>query len=133
MIDNNGELTVFGRMNDYSIINGKKVYNFDIEDIIRSFDYVQNCDVFLDDSNEIAAHIILKDNMKLINKEEAIKQLQMNIFERLSDWDFVPEKFKFRDSFPSQINSPKKDVAGMKAEKEGFVYRKVKKNQSKPA
>ena len=133
VINTNGELTVAGRMSDYSIINGKKVYNFDIEDIIRSFDYIQNCDVFLDNNNELVAHIILKDNKKSIDKDVAINEMQMSILGRLFDLDFVPEKFKFRDSFPSQENCPKRDVAGMKAEQEGFIYQKMKMTQVKLA
>ena len=67
--------------------------------------------------------------MKFINIEDAVEEMQMSILESLNDLDFVPEKFKFRDSFPSQANCPKRDVAGMKAEKEGFVYQRVTKDQ----
>lgn len=133
VINANGELTVEGRMSDYSLINNKKVYNFDIEDVIRSFEYVQNCDVFTDNNNELVAHIILKDEHKFIGKDSFIEKMQTSIMEALEDIDFVPEKFKFRDAFPSKSDNPKRDVAGMKAENTGFIYHKIQKDNVKLA
>ena len=45
-LNNNGELFVSGRASDYSIINNKKIFNFDVENIILSFNQIKNCDVF---------------------------------------------------------------------------------------
>ena len=49
-----------------------------------------------------------------------LKELQQNIYEKYNDLDYVPCTFKFRDSFPI-ANFSKKDVKGMKSEKEGFI------------
>ena len=119
IINNNGELTVLGRAIDYSMINDKKIYNFDIENVILKNKYIQNCDVFTDDENTLVGHIILKNNIKEIDKIALLKELQQKIYEEYNDLDYVPCKFKFRDSFPI-ANFSKKDVKGMKSEKEGF-------------
>lgn len=120
IINNNGELEVLGRAIDYSIINGKKVYNFDIENVILKNKYIQNCDVFLDAEDTLVAHIILKKINENIDKVELLKELQMNIYNEYGDTDYVPCKFKFRESFPI-ANFSKKDVKSMKNEKDGFI------------
>lgn len=119
-INENGELEIFGRAGDFEIINGKKIYNFDIEASILKNPVIQNCDVFSDDEGVLVAHIILKNSSENINKLELIKLLQQAIYMDNSDIDYVPCKFKFRDSFPI-ANFSKKDVAGMKKEKDGFI------------
>jgi hypothetical protein len=43
------------------------------------------------------------------------------IYEDYNDVNYIPFKFKFRDSFPAAKNT-KRDVARMKAETEGFIY-----------
>ena len=120
-INNNGELEIFGRAVDYSIINDKKIYNFDIESIILKNEYIQNCDVFLDDSGILVAHIILKNDIELNENEEIklLEDLQQAIYDEFGDIDYVPCKFKFRDSFPI-ANFSKKDIKKMKSETEGF-------------
>ena len=120
IINNNGELTVLGRAIDYSIVNDKKIYNFDIEDVILKNKYIQNCDVFTDDNDVLVGHIILKNNVEDIDKIELLKQIQENIYAEYNDIDYVPCKFKFRESFPI-ANFSKKDVRGMKSEKDGFI------------
>ena len=54
-IDEKGNLFVEGRASDYSIINGEKIYNFDIENIIMELDGIKMCDVleFDDDDKKI--------------------------------------------------------------------------------
>ena len=120
IINKNGELTVLGRAVDYSIVNDKKIYNFDIEDVILKNKNIQNCDVFTDDENVLVGHIILKNNIKDIDKIELLKEIQRNIYNKYNDIDYVPSKFKFRESFPI-ANFSKKDIKKMKSEKDGFI------------
>ena len=120
IIDENGELQVLGRAVDYSIINNKKIYNFDIENVILKNPFVQSCDVFLDDEDVLVAHIILKNNSDNIDKIQLLKEIQNNIYLEFDDIDHVPSKYKFRESFPI-ANFSKKDVRKMKSEKEGFI------------
>lgn len=127
IINNNGELNVLGRAIDYSIINDKKIYNFDIENVILRNKYIQNCDVFTDDNNILVVHIILKNNIKDIDKVDLIKELQKSIYVEYNDIDYVPSKFKFRESFPI-ANFSKKDVKSMKKEKDGFII--IDKNET---
>lgn len=117
-LNNNGELFVFGRANDYSIINNKKIFNFDVENIILSFNQIKNCDVF--EKNGILVMHLIPD--KNYNKEELtrlIKQIQKSIFEVFKDLDYVPFVFKIRDTFPC-AKSGKRDLIKLKSENEGF-------------
>ena len=119
-VNENGELEIYGRACDFEIINGKKIYNFDIEASILKNRLIQSCDVFKDDRGVLVAHIILKNTDEEVNKYELIRQLQDAIYADSRDTDYVPCKFKFRKSFPI-MNFSKKDVNGMKKETEGFI------------
>ena len=128
-IDEKGNLFVEGRASDYSIINGEKIYNFDIENIIMELDGIKMCDVLEfddDDKKEVAVHIIFTDeiqkNMKT-NKnylEEKLHSLQQYIYEKTNNENMVPCRFKIRESFP-YAKSGKRDVAKIKQEKDGFI------------
>ncbi len=129
-IDENGELYVLGRSSDYSIIDGKKVYNFDIENVIMQFDEVSLCDVLekkIDDgTSTVVAHIILDEAAEqFLGKDSAalnalFKRIQDAIYSELNDVSFVPTLFKIRKEFPC-APSGKRDVNGMKNETEGFI------------
>ncbi len=120
VMNENGEITVLGRMSDCSIVNGKKFYNFDIENVIRKFDFVQNCDVFCDNNNTLVGHIILKERTSKEKYREIIDTFTNALLNEFHDNDYLPQKYKFRDSFPASIYS-KRDVAAMKAETDGFI------------
>ena len=119
VINYNGELDILGRAVDYSLINGNKIYNFDIENSIRKISEVQNCDVFTDNDGDLVAHIILKDQ-SLTDYDNIITKIQQVIYDDYNDIDYVPEMFKFRESFPA-AKSGKRDVKSMKLEKTGFI------------
>ena len=61
-ITTSGELFIEGRASDYAEINGRKIYNFDIENAIMSMPHIKMCDVFgkvdSNGKNAIVAHII---------------------------------------------------------------------------
>ena len=63
----------------------------------------------------------MKNNSNEIDKIELLRELQQNIYNRYSDIDYVPCKFKFRESFPI-ANFSKKDVRLMKSETDGFIF-----------
>lgn len=123
-IDKLGNLYVEGRASDYSIINDKKVYNFDIENIIMNLPEVKMCDVLSkDNSNKIAVHLIFNDNSIIKTNEqlmEELRKIQSLIYESIKDLDLVPYTFKIRDSFP-YAKSGKRDVNAMKNETENFT------------
>ncbi len=110
-------LIISGRAKDYSIINGKKVYNFDVADAIRKEPLITDCEVFSKQDelgeNYLCAHMTLEPNQE--SDEAILKRIQKTIFEELGDLDFVPEHFKIRDYFPIAINT-KKDINLLKEE-----------------
>jgi long-subunit acyl-CoA synthetase (AMP-forming) len=122
IMNQNGEVFILGRASDFSMINNEKIYNFDIENSIRKLDFIQNVDVFTDNSGELVAHIILKDNFDNRVNLDIIDLVQETIFEDYNNINYIPCKFKFRESFPAAKNT-KRDVAKMKAETEDFIYR----------
>lgn len=126
-ITENGELFVEGRASDYSIIDGKKIYNFDIENIIYNFKEIKICDV-LEKNNNLVVHLVLNDDYsKVVNNFDQIKELleriQRNIHVILNDTSFVPTIFKFRNDFP-YAPSGKRDIKKLKEEKEDFIFYK---------
>ncbi len=130
-VDENGELFVQGRATDYTIINGRKIYNFDVENVVSSYDGVKLCDV-LEKTDEygnskLAVHIIFEDelNAKLkLDKnllEQVLFDIQNDIYNKFKDLDMVPKIFKIRDDFP-YAKSGKRDVAKIKSETDNFIY-----------
>lgn len=120
----NGDLFIEGRANDFSLINNKKIYNFDIEKVISKEKTIKTCDVIQGANWDVCAHIILEDN-KLLNEDEEskkfLKHIQEKIYEEYGDLDMVPNCFKIRDSFPYKPFG-KRDIEKLKNEKDGFVY-----------
>ncbi len=61
-----GDLAIEGRASDYSIIDGEKIFNFDVENIVRKIKEIKNCDVLQFGSgndSSLALHIIFNDNL----------------------------------------------------------------------
>jgi len=127
----NGDLFVDGRASDYTMIDNKKIYNFDIESSVRNLRDIKNCDC-IGKPNEnggfdLGLHLIFADNVKenYINDHEKLTsrlcEIQKLIYENYKDIDYVPEYFKIRDSFPYKP-SGKRDVEALGKETEGFIY-----------
>ena len=126
----NGDLFVEGRASDFTIVNNKKIYNFDIEGIIAKNTLVKNCDVLSTEINgerQLATHIIFDENIpeELINNElwlnDFFKEIQYKIMEAFGDIDMVPCLFKVRKSFPYKP-SGKRDIETLLNENTGFCY-----------
>ena len=128
-MDQNGDVFVDGRAEDYTIVDGEKIYNFDIEEPIRGLKDIKICDCIkkMDNGkNELGFHIVFEDKEKekyedpetLMNK---LSEIQEIIFNKYNDIRMVPKYFKIRDSFPYKP-SGKRDIEALSNEKEGFVY-----------
>lgn len=128
-IDETGNLFVEGRATDYSVINGEKIYNFDVEKVLMNLPYIKMCDVLeteYDGKKELAAHLILKDSYKKVfdNNEEYQKEflqdIQSSIYDETLNDNMTPFIFKVRESFP-YASSGKRDIQALKAEKDDFI------------
>lgn len=124
-VDYNGNLYVEGRASDYSIINGEKIYNFDIEKIIKKNKNIKMCDVLSKNYNnnceKLVAHIILDDNVNDIDDFNILRDLQNEIYNETNNLNMVPFIFKIRKDFP-YAKSGKRNIQQMKNETEGFIY-----------
>ena len=139
-IDKNGNLFVQGRASDYSIINGDKIYNFDIENILMELDSIKICDVLEydnDGTKELSVHIIFNEEyQKMVEENEDLLKAQLcdiqkYVYDKTNNENMVPCRFKIRNSFP-YAKSGKRDVEKMKQEKDGFiVIDKLKKDKQK--
>lgn len=129
-IAENGDLFVEGRKEDYTIVNGNKIYNFDIESAIQKEEDIKICDCISkhnDNGNkDLGLHIIFDE--KYISKysnrkelEERLKEIQYVIYEKYNNIDMVPCYFKIREKFPHKP-SGKRDIEALENETEGFIY-----------
>ncbi len=134
-MNQDGNLFVEGRATDYTIINDKKIYNFDIENIIMSLKEVKIVDVLekMDENGNpsLVAHIIfeeeyLNSNPNLQVEFEKIQQL---VYNKTNDSDCIPYMFKVRTEFP-YAKSGKRDTEKMKNETDDFVILDNKELQS---
>ena len=115
----NGVVIYEGRKNDISIINDKKIYNFDIKRVILDDEDVFDCEIFSKDDNELYANIIFYDKNKT-NIDIKLTELQEKILEKFNDTDYIPHNFKIRDSFP-MASSTKRDYKKIKEETDGYI------------
>ncbi len=125
-ISSNGELFVLGRSNDFSLVNGKKIYNFDIKSILVEEQDIKDCEVVCketENGNALCAHIIFENEYQPNNLDKRLSELQNRIYEVFNDVDMVPEVFKIRNEFPV-AQSTKRDMRTIKEESDGFIYKK---------
>ena len=130
-LDENGDLFIEGRKEDFTIVNGNKIYNFDVETAIRSEEDIVLCDCVgrpnENGTKDLGLHIIFNDstNEKYSTDSnllvERLKELQTIIFEKYDDINIVPSYFKIRRNFPYKP-SGKRDIEALAKETEGFIY-----------
>ncbi len=130
-IGENGDLFVDGRAEDFSLVDGKKIYNFDIEKAIKGEQDIKmyDCLSTIRDGveNGFALHIIFEDKYKkeYIDDPEKLytrlREIQEKVFKKCNDIDMVPSEFKIRDEFPFK-QFGKRDLEAMKRETEGFIH-----------
>lgn len=127
-MNEDGSLVVLGRKSDYSIIDGKKIYNFDIERAILTSDKVKLCEVQThpNDRNRLVVHIIWENDVNLILKHtpekqtEYLAEIQKTVVDILHFPEAVPHSFCVRDNFPS-AHSGKRDVQFIKNSIDGMI------------
>ncbi len=120
-MNEDGSLVVLGRKKDYSVINNKKIYNFDIESAILNCDKVKLCEVQThpNDDNKLVAHIVWTNEVSTLlkihpeNQNEYFKEIQNIVEEKLVLEEAVPYNFCIWDSFPS-AHSGKRDIKFIK-------------------
>ena len=127
-IDEEGNLFVYGRAEDYSMVNGEKIYNFDVENVIMTDPDIQDVDVMSKNGNgdSLVTHLIFKDEFKKRLKDnpnllyEKLEDIQRYLYAEYKDENYVPVTFKIRDGFPLALFG-KRDLAGLKEETEDFI------------
>lgn len=132
-IDEKGNLFVQGRASDYTVVNGEKFYNFDIENIIKQIDGVKLCDVLhriVNGKQELVAHLILEDNLENTNHYDIFRKIQDTVYQETHNLNMVPNVFKVRNEFP-YAKSGKRDTGKMMNETEGFEELKYDNEQNK--
>ncbi len=119
-INQDGVLIYEGRQNDNSIINNKKIYNFDIKRVISYDDDVFDCEVFINKEGNLCANIVFYDQFN-IDINDKLKMLQSRLFDEFEDSDYIPEYFKIWESFP-MASSTKRDFKTIKNDTKEFIY-----------
>lgn len=120
-INEDGSLVVLGRKSDYSVIDGKEVFNFDIERAILRSDKVKLCEIQThpDDDNRLIAHIVWENDVKELLKlhpdreDELLRELQKEVIVNQNMEVAVPRSFCIWESFPS-AHSGKRDISLIK-------------------
>ena len=127
-MNEDGSLVVLGRKSDFSIIDNKKIYNFDVERAVLSSDKVKLCEVQThpNDENKLVAHIVWENDIKSILKQkpekqkEYFKEVQAVVMRVMNVQEAIPYSFCIRDSFPS-AHSGKRDIKFIKSNVEGLI------------
>ena len=127
-INPDGSLVVEGREDDFSVINGEQIFNFDIERAILTSNVVRLCEVqtYPDDNNRLVAHIVWEDEIAQILKKnpnrinEYLSHIQQTVLETLGSNNAVPNSFCIRTGFPSAY-SGKRDVKRIKNDISGII------------
>lgn len=120
-MNEDGSLVVLGRKSDYSVINNKAIYNFDIERAILTSEKVKLCEVQThpNDNNRLIAHIVWANDIVTLLKQKPEKQkelfteIQKAVKGIMGLPEAVPNSFCVWDSFPS-AHSGKRDVQFIK-------------------
>ena len=110
---------------DYSVIDGNKIFNFDIERAILKSNKVKLCEIQThpDDNNKLVAHVVWENNVKELLKlqpereDDLLRELQIEVREELNTEESVPRCFCVWESFPS-AHSGKRDISRIRNSKE---------------
>ena len=140
-ISEDGSLVVLGRKNDYSIINGEKIYNFDIERAILKNNKVKLCEIQThpEDDNKLVAHIVWENDINALFKKnpelqnQYLSEIQDGVLKIMNSENAVPYSFCIRDSFPS-AHSGKRDIKFIKNDIDNIIElpkEEIKNNKSR--
>ena len=126
-INEDGSLVVLGRKSDYSVINGEKIYNFDIERAILTSEKVKLCEIQThpENDNQLVAHIVwenaARDFLEKYPERECsfLVEIQEQIYKNLQIVEAIPYSFCIRNNFPS-AQSGKRDIKFIKNDIDGL-------------
>lgn len=123
-VDEDGFVFILGRGSDSFIsTKGNRIYNFDIETVIRKNEIVKDCEVveILNSCGEKVpvAQIIVK-NEHFTGENELIQQLDQLCKMELSE-DMIPAGYKVVGSFPVK-NNGKRDMEAIKSDVKDMIW-----------
>ena len=125
-----GDLFVDGRASDFTVVEGKKIFNFDIESVVSGLPEIKNCDCIgknnEDGTKDLGLHIIFTDEAKkqyddIEKLMSRLSEIQKMIYDKYGDLKMVPKYFKIRDSFPYKP-SGKRDIDALSSENDEFIH-----------
>jgi len=127
-INEDGSLVVLGRKSDFSVVDGVKLYNFDVERAILKSEKVKLCEVQThpENSNKLVAHIVWENDTSSLLARQGDKlrglliELQDIVKDEMRVKEAIPTYFCIRDSFPS-AHSGKRDIKFIKSNIDGIV------------
>lgn len=120
-ITTDGVLVYEGRLNDFSMVNSQKIYNFDVKRTIFEDENVYDCEVLTNDDGIFCAHIIFSSEIAFLDEE--LSYIQRMIYEKYHSENYVPQYFKIRKFFP-MAGSTKRDYKKLKSETADLIYNK---------
>ena len=122
-IDEDGDVYISGRAADIFIsIKGNKIYNFDIEAVIRENCNIKDCEVVGFDKGkyEVPVAYLVIDNNYTGSKEELLIKLH-EVNKDKMDAEHVPAGYKFVKSFPVK-NNGKRDMDAIKKDVDDIIW-----------
>ncbi len=127
-MEEDGSLVVLGRKSDFSVIEGKRIYNFDIERSVLSCNKVKLCEIQThpENDNQLVAHIVWENEIVSLLKQQPEKQteflmeIQEGVKKVMGISEAVPHSFCIRESFPS-AHSGKRDISFIKRDVNGLI------------
>ena len=121
-VDEEGFVFVEGRATDsYETAEGKRVYLFDIEEVILSNDSIAQCKaVELEVAGEkrTVVHMVIRQSKNMDTKQ--LLKIIDNLCKEKLPREEVPIAYKIRDSLPVHPNG-KRNVEALKADKQGLL------------
>ena len=122
-INEQGEVFALGRAADHFLTeDNKRVYLFDIENVIMCDERVAQCkvvDMDFGGYKAAAAHIIFEKDIQ-DNTEKILCEIEILLRKKLKK-HAIPKVYKVRESFPLTPNG-KRNSRQMQLEQDGFVY-----------
>lgn len=123
-IDENGFVYIWGRVKDVvSLPSGREVYMFDVSNVIKRFQYVDDAIVLpvIDNSKElrIVAHIVWNKEMVDIDKVKCLKELNEAVSSYDKEIDIYAYAFH-EVMLPYSPTTLKKDKNRMSKQKDGY-------------
>ena len=124
-VDEAGYVYILGRAIDFYIAaDGNKYYLFDTKNVILQNINVQFCevvDVVFDGKKRLVAHIILEPYVKPNEYQNIINRIHSLCSKQLPTFA-VPYAYKIRKSFPSSMNSNKKDIRSLRQDYSEWIF-----------